>query len=128
MIMVLGKDWANFRRPNPQRVRDRNSPAAPAMCRHQSHDGRFRSRRRCRQHRWPALAASSRLLRIEARGSSVVKAEGCGNEGWAAVKKPIVVNETEARQATKERVVRYILLASLILVVVLFIVAYLFFH
>jgi hypothetical protein len=44
------------------------------------------------------------------------------------VKKPIVVNETEARQATKEGVVRYILLVSLILVVVLFVVAYLFFR
>ncbi len=43
-------------------------------------------------------------------------------------KRPIVVNETEARQATKEGVVRYILLASLVLVVVLFTVAYTFFH
>lgn len=59
---------------------------------------------------------------------SVFTAEGCGNQGWAAVKKPIVVNETEARQATKEGVVRYILLVSLVLVVVLFVVAYLFFR
>lgn len=44
------------------------------------------------------------------------------------MKKPIVVNETEARQATKEGVVRYVLLASLVLVVVLFAIAYLFFH
>jgi hypothetical protein len=44
------------------------------------------------------------------------------------VKKPIVVNGTEARQATKEGVVRYVLLASLVLVVVLFAIAYLFFH
>jgi hypothetical protein len=43
-------------------------------------------------------------------------------------KRPIVVNETEARQATKEGVVRYILLVSLVLVVVLFAVAYIFFH
>jgi hypothetical protein len=42
-------------------------------------------------------------------------------------KRPIVVNETEARQATKEGVVRYILLASLVLVVVLFTAAYTFF-
>lgn len=44
------------------------------------------------------------------------------------VKKPIVVNETEARQATKEGVVRYILVTSLVLVVVLLVVAYLLFH
>lgn len=44
------------------------------------------------------------------------------------VKKPIVVSETEARQATKEGVVRYILLVSLVLVVVLFAVAYALFH
>jgi hypothetical protein len=43
-------------------------------------------------------------------------------------KRPIVVTETEARQATKEGVVRYILLVSLVLVVVLFAVAYAFFH
>ena len=35
-----------------------------------------------------------------------------------------VVTETEATQGTKEGVVRYVLLASLVLVVVLFIVAY----
>ena len=42
--------------------------------------------------------------------------------------KRIVVNTTEARQATKEGVVRYVLLTSLALVVVLFVVAYLLFH
>jgi len=40
----------------------------------------------------------------------------------------IVVNETEARQATKEGVVRYILAISMALVVVLFVVAYLLLH
>ncbi len=43
-------------------------------------------------------------------------------------KKRIVVNATEARQATKEGVVRYVLVASIALVVVLFAVAYVFFH
>jgi hypothetical protein len=38
--------------------------------------------------------------------------------------KRIVVDPVEARQATKEGVVRYVLLVSLVLVVVLFIVAY----
>jgi hypothetical protein len=38
--------------------------------------------------------------------------------------KRIVESATEARQATKEGVVRYVLLASLVLVVVLFVVAY----
>ena len=42
--------------------------------------------------------------------------------------KRIVVTTTEARQATKEGVVRYVLLISLALVVVLFLVAYLLFH
>jgi hypothetical protein len=41
--------------------------------------------------------------------------------------KRIVVSETDARQATKEGVVRYVLLGSLALVVVLFVVAYEFF-
>ncbi|HEV2100910.1 MAG TPA: hypothetical protein VGR45_18535 [Stellaceae bacterium] len=40
----------------------------------------------------------------------------------------IVVSETEARQATKEGVVRYVLAISLVLVVVLFAVAYLLLH
>jgi hypothetical protein len=61
-------------------------------------------------------------------GFSVFPAEGRGSKEWAVVKKPIVVSETEARQATKEGVVRYILLVSLVLVVVLFAVAYLLFH
>jgi len=48
----------------------------------------------------------------------------CGGKGSAVVKKPIVVSATEARQATKEGVVRYVLLVSLELVVVQFAVAY----
>jgi hypothetical protein len=40
------------------------------------------------------------------------------------MEKRTVVTGTEARQSTKEGVVRYVLLASLVLVVVLFIVAY----
>jgi hypothetical protein len=58
----------------------------------------------------------------------VLTAEGDGSKGWAGVEKPIVVSATEARQATKEGVVRYILLVSLVLVVVLFAVAYALFH
>jgi hypothetical protein len=42
--------------------------------------------------------------------------------------KRIVVTTTEARQATKEGVVRYIFAISLALVVVLFVVAYLLVH
>jgi len=42
--------------------------------------------------------------------------------------KRIVVGRTDARQATKEGVVRYVLLISLVLVVVLFVIAYLMFH
>ena len=42
--------------------------------------------------------------------------------------KRIVVTTTEARQATKEGVVRYVLAISLALVVVLFVSAYLLFH
>ncbi len=59
---------------------------------------------------------------------SVLSAEGGGSKGWAVVKTPIVVSETQARQATKEGVVRYILLVSLVLVVVLFAIAYALFH
>jgi hypothetical protein len=42
--------------------------------------------------------------------------------------KRIVVTTTEARQATKEGVVRYVLAVSLVLVVVLLATAYLLFH
>jgi len=42
--------------------------------------------------------------------------------------KRIVVSRTEARQATKEGVVRYVLLISLALVVVLLAIAYVIFH
>ena len=45
-----------------------------------------------------------------------------------AMTKRIVVTTTEARQATKEGVVRYFLAISLALVVVLFVAAYLLFH
>ena len=38
------------------------------------------------------------------------------------------VDKTEARQATKEGVMRYVLAASLALVVVLFVIAYVLFH
>ncbi len=58
----------------------------------------------------------------------VFTAEGHGSKGPGRVKKPIVVSATEARQATKEGVVRYVLLVSLVLVVVLFAVAYALFH
>jgi hypothetical protein len=76
----------------------------------------------------PGPPPSSGLLRIKARPFLFLPPEGCGNQGWAVVKKPIIVNETEARQATKEGVVRYILMISLVLVIVLFVVAYLFFR
>jgi hypothetical protein len=55
---------------------------------------------------------------------SVFKAEGHGSGKRTVPEKRIVVNETEARQATKEGVVRYVLLVSLVLVVVLFAVVY----
>ena len=42
--------------------------------------------------------------------------------------KRIVVDETEARQGSKEGVVRYVLAISLVLVVVLLAVAYVIFH
>ena len=45
-------------------------------------------------------------------------------QGRRAMAKRIMTSGTEARQGTKEGVVRYVLLASLALVVVLFIVAY----
>jgi hypothetical protein len=44
--------------------------------------------------------------------------------GEAAMAKRTVVSGSDARGGTKEGVVRYILVASLVLVVVLFIVAY----
>jgi hypothetical protein len=40
----------------------------------------------------------------------------------------IVVDKTEARQGNKEGVVRYVLAISLVLVVVLFAIAYVIFH
>ena len=58
----------------------------------------------------------------------VLKKGSNSGKRLAVAKKPIVVNETEARQATKEGVVRYILLASITLVVVLFVIAYVFFR
>jgi hypothetical protein len=71
----------------------------------------------------PPLIFSDRRARL-----FVFTAEGYSGKGRAVVKKPIVVTETEARQATKEGVVRYILLVSLVLVVILFAIAYVFFH
>ena len=67
--------------------------------------------------------------RIESRLLPFPKQRGvCSRQGPTAMDDRIVVNETEARQATKEGVVRYILAISLVLVVVLFAVAYLLTH
>jgi hypothetical protein len=60
--------------------------------------------------------------------SPVLNEESNSGKGSPVAKKPIIINETEARQATEEGVVRYILLASITLVVVLFVIAYVFFH
>jgi hypothetical protein len=59
---------------------------------------------------------------------SVFTARSYDRQGRAAMEKRIIVNKTEARQGTKEGVVRYVLMISLALVVVLFVIAYVIFH
>jgi hypothetical protein len=73
--------------------------------------------------------ASTRLnplsanFRIETRRLSFLVQE-TRQSGRADMAKRPVVTGTEARSGTKEGVVRYVLLVSLVLVVVLFVVAY----
>lgn len=123
--MVLGKNRAKQQSPNPYGVRDGNSPAAEAICRLRSHGETCRPVRHRRQ-----LAAAPRPApaRIESRLLPFPNARGLQQTRTDSMDDRIVVNETEARQATKEGVVRYILAISLVLVVVLFAVAYLLIH
>ena len=66
----------------------------------------------------------ARLLRIESSAAFVFQcSERHGLEEEKMAKRSVVTG-AEARAGTKEGVVRYILVASLVLVVVLFIVAY----
>jgi hypothetical protein len=130
--MVLGENGAKQRDPNPRGVRDRNSPVAPAMRPLRSHEGRCKAGRPRRQHRMtsPALPSGPSPAARSDRKSRppVFNARSCNRQGGAIVAKRIVVTQTEARQATKEGVVRYVLMVSLALVVVLFAVAYVIFH
>jgi hypothetical protein len=49
MVMVLGDNGAKQQGPNPQGVRDHNSPIAPAMRRLRSHDAKCKPYRHRRQ-------------------------------------------------------------------------------
>jgi hypothetical protein len=127
MIMVLGDNGANQLSPNPRGVRDHNSPIAPAMRRLRSHDAKCKLDPHRRQHAVAPPASAARRARIEGHAQLFARGELQQLKG-AAMTKRIVVTTTEARQATKEGVVRYVLAISLALVVVLFVVAYLLFH
>ena len=123
--MVLGDKGAKQQSPNPRGVRDHNSPIAPTMRRLRSHGAKCKPDRHCRQH-----AAALRQSALGAPGSMVVPncLQSSELRQQKATTKRIVVTTTEARQATKEGVVRYVLAISLALVVVLFVAAYLLFH
>ena len=117
--MVLGGDEANCNSPNPVGARDRNSPALPAM-------------RPRRNHGENCIAVSRRgqsaFTMLPLRGSNNPRLSLLTTGGWqigsnGMTKRPVATG-TEARAGTKEGVVRYILMASLVLVVLLFIVAY----
>jgi hypothetical protein len=133
MMLFLGEKTTNHKTPNPVRVRDRNSPVAPDISRQRhTHSPVFTP---CLCPRQLALARRAAARGARAPVSSDQRPRKfCfrySRRHWLGVmkaKKPIRVGETEARSATKEGVVRYILLASLVLVVVLFAIAWVFFH
>ena len=116
--MVLGGNEANHDSASPLGARDCNSPVRPAM-RLRSHGGR------CIPDPWLGQLAFVLPLVCgsKTRGLSFPVTER--PEGWrnGYGKRPVATG-TEARAGTKEGVVRYILMASLALVVLLFIVAY----
>ena len=85
----------------------------------------------CQHSHAPDLGLSRRLVNGSGPSALGSKAPLCSFrlqaiEFWERAKmtKRIVESATEARQGTKEGVVRYVLVASLVLVVVLFVVAY----
>ena len=126
--MVLGDNRAKQESPNPRGVRDHNSPIAPAMRRLRSHDAKCKPDRHSRQHAAaPPAFAPRRATGSKAMPNCLQSSESRQQKGTATTKR-IVVTTTEARQATKEGVVRYVLAISLALVVVLFVAAYLLFH
>jgi hypothetical protein len=118
MSLVLGRKGANRASPNPQWVRDRNSPANPAMERHLSHApdvGRSAGAVNSLSDRHAA--------RIENSRSYVCDRDATVSGRGQMAERPVATGN-EARAGSKEGVVRYVLLASLVLVVVLFLVAY----
>jgi hypothetical protein len=126
--MILGKSGANHWNPNPFWVRDHNSPVASAMRRLRSHHadlGRAAN----------AVNSLSQLRSARLRSQPdrkprlrVFTARRCGSEERRTMKDRISITKTDARQATKEGVVRYVLLISLVLVAVLFAGAYIIFR
>ena len=117
--MVLGRKGANRSGPNPRRVRDRNSPVNPAVDVQLSHAIKLvRSAGQVN-----SLGPRQRGVRIETLVLLFSKLE-TWNFGRIQMAERPVATATETRAGTKEGVVRYVLLASLVLVVVLFVVAY----
>jgi hypothetical protein len=114
MSLVLGKKEANPSSPNPLRVRDHNSPAHPAMDDQLSHTATCR----------PTGGRGQLAFRIETARPSVFQMRETRQFGRRQMAERPVAIGTEARAGSKEGVVRYVLLASLVLVVVLFAVAY----
>jgi hypothetical protein len=119
MGMVLGWDGANWLSPNPQWVRDHNSPVWPAMHCQRSHTGDV-----CR-----SAGAVNPLVRTYPFAGSktpplLFSMAEIPQLGGAEMAKRPIATATEARAGSREGVVRYVLLVSLVLVVVLFIVAY----
>src|SRR5947207_7781760 len=120
MSLVLGRKGANRNSPNPRWVRDANSPASPAMGRHLSHSATCKPAGRRGQ-----LGFQSRHgLRIENPRPYVFLRVETPILGRSQMAERPVATGTEARAGSREGVVRYVLLASLVLVVVLFVVAY----
>src|SRR5271155_262492 len=118
MSLVLGRKGANRESPNPRRVRDRNSPDNPAMEDHVSHAARCNPLSRRGQLAFRSACFPDRkvpLLRSRRRRTI---------SGRRPMAERPVATGTEARAGTREGVVRYVLMVSLVLVVVLFVVAY----
>ena len=117
--MVLGRKGANQSGPNPRQVRDRNSPVNPAVDVQLSHVVKLvRSAGQVN-----SLGPRQRTVRIETLMLLFSKLETWNFWRIQMAERPVATG-TETRAGTKEGVVRYVLLASLVLVVVLFVVAY----
>lgn len=117
---ILDGYRTNHESPNPFGVRVRNSPVAGLLCRYDHAADVTPSSSAVN----PAYCAGAMHLGDRMPRRTCFRKEQLLNERGAPMAQRIVRGPERARQGSKEGVVRYILIISTVLVVILFAVAY----